>query len=95
VYKGLIVNSAIDAASLMSGGPMPDMVPLLTCVCRDPKIDAATKCLSACGGGTSSASMTTQRDNVCKDPKAFVDQISSFAAKFSGGWFSSNMQPTG
>jgi hypothetical protein len=92
VYKGLIVNSAMDVASLMSGGPMPDFVPMLTCVCKDPKIDAATKCLCACG--SSASTMTTQRDNVCKDPKAFVDQMSSLAAKFTGGWFSSNMQST-
>jgi hypothetical protein len=92
VYKGLIVNSAMDVTSLMSGGPLPDFVPVLTCVCKDAKIDAATKCLSACG--SFAGTITTQRDNVCKDPKAYVDQISSLAAKFAGGWFSSNMQST-
>jgi hypothetical protein len=62
------------------GGSSADILPALTCVCGDAKVDATVKCAAACG---SLASMiTTQKDNMCKDPKAFVDAI---AAKMSGG----------
>lgn len=29
--------------------------------------------------------ITTQKENLCKDPKAAVDQLNAMAAKFGGG----------
>jgi hypothetical protein len=72
------------------GGAPPDMVPALTCICSDTKVDAMVKCVSACG--TMTSAITTQKENMCKDPKGFVDAI---AAKMGGGQYLPNHYFTG
>jgi len=76
----------LPSLASLTGGSTPDLVPALSCLCKEPKLDTATKCIAACGSILSS--ITTQKNNICSDPKGFVDkassQISGLVAKFGG-----------
>jgi len=80
-------TDTLPSLASLTGGGTPDLVPAITCACKDAKVDTAAKCVAACGSILSS--ITTQKDNICKDPKAFVNQvsgqISALMAKFGGG----------
>ena len=73
---------AIDPVAILSG-TLPDILPALSCGCKDAKVDAAIKCVAGCGGLASE--ITAQKNNLCKDPKAVVDQMNALIASFTGG----------
>jgi len=67
----------------ISGGKMPDVVPLLTCVCGQPKIKSTLNCVAKCPGGSMLGMAQSQFEKDCKDPKAAADQLNSLVSKFS------------
>jgi len=67
----------------MTSGKLPDAAPFLTCLCSNDKMKSIVKCQGGCG--SLSTMITSQTDTICKDPKAFVEQINSMASKYGGG----------
>jgi hypothetical protein len=79
----MAMEADIDVEDL-SGGATLDIVPLLTCVCGQPKFKTTLSCVAKCPGGKLVGMLQGQFDKSCQDPKAAAAQLSGLMAKFSG-----------
>jgi len=67
----------------MSGGKI-DVVPVLTCVCGQPKFKSTLSCVSKCPGGSMLSMFQGQYDKACQNPKAAAAQLDGLMAQIGG-----------
>jgi hypothetical protein len=66
----------------MSGGKL-DIVPLITCVCGQPKYRTTLACVLKCPGAAKMAKIQDTYDQGCKNPQQAAEQLNGLVAKFS------------